>query len=1115
MKILTANCAGLKRKMFTLKQEMKSQACAIAMLQETHYKNKGQIRIPNHIVFEATRKKEKGGTAIIAHTNLKPVLISQYEDEIEMLVVEVKVANKVMRLITGYGPQENMNENERLPFFIALENEISKAELAGTPVIIGMDANSKLGKNLISQDKHDQSPNGSLLEGILKRHGLIVVNGLKICKGTITRRRCTKKSIEESTIDFVIISAEIEGMVKSMLIDEDKKHSMANINKAGAKTVESDHNTIITEFTLKWSTKIKVPRIEIMNLMNKKGQEKFRKATEEGNELSKIFDDSSKSVNDLVFKFVKKLNEIVRKSFQKVRIKEKSNTETDKLYKKWREIKHNTDVKSMKELTEIEELLADKANENYNMVEKLVSALDGEEGGFRAEKLWKLKKKLFPKSKDPPMAMVDKDGNLQTEAEKVNEIGLETIIKRLENRQIKEGMEYVKTFREELCDERLKTASENKTLPWTMSDLEAVLEYLKKEKARDPEDLVNEIFKPEVAGSDLKKAILKMMNRVKEEQIFPASWQNCNVSTMWKGKNAKNDFKNHRGVFRLSIFRCILDRLMYNDEYEIIDTNLTDCNVGARRNRNIRDNIFVINAIMNSVVNGNEKPVDLELYDIETCYDALWLKETINSLYEAGIRNDKLCLLYKENQNANIVVKTSQGMSRRESISEIVMQGSVFGGLQCVTQMDELVKVSYENPEMLYMYKGVVPTPPIEMVDDIITATTCKENIGFKNSMVNSFMDHKKLKISHKKSCIIHIGKQSGNCCDLEVGDEKMKQETHSKYLGDIIDTSGRIKATIQARIAKGYGIISEILAITDEIPFLHKRIKVGLQLRQAKFLNGILFNSECWHGVTVMDVVRLERLDNILLRGILKSHSKTPIESLHQELGTINIKYILASRRILYLHNILTKDKKEIVPKYYFAQKEKPSRGDFCQMVARDMKEIKLYLSEDEITKSNKKFFKKLVKQKCRQTAIDNFKKLQLSHKKVRDIQYVTHEPQTYLTSSMFNDRERGVLLSLRTHMTRNMKANFTKQFKTHSCQLKCDITSLDSQEHLMVCTELSPHIEKHMRDIQYNDMYSQDIHKQLGVAKLFVQLLDLRDKRLEELESSPAGAGPAALSV
>jgi hypothetical protein len=212
-------------------------------------------------------------------------------------------------------------------------------------------------------------------------------------------------------------------------------------------------------------------------------------------------------------------------------------------------------------------------------------------------------------------------------------------------------------------------------------------------------------------------------------------------------------------------------------------------------------------------------------------------------------------------------------MSRRKSISEIVMQGSVFGGLQCVTQMDEPVKVSYENPDMLYMYKGVVATPPMEMVDDIITATTCNENAGFQNSMVNSFMDHKKLKISHKKSCIIQIGKNTSDCCELKVGNKKIKQETHLKYLGDVIDTSGRIRATIQTRISKGYGIISEILAITDEIPFLHKRIKVGLQLRQAKFLKEILFNSECWHGVTAMDVVQLERLDNILLRGILKSH--------------------------------------------------------------------------------------------------------------------------------------------------------------------------------------------------------------------------------------------------
>ena len=55
----------------------------------------------------------------------------------------------------------------------------------------------------------------------------------------------------------------------------------------------------------------------------------------------------------------------------------------------------------------------------------------------------------------------------------------------------------------------------------------------------------------------------------------------------------------------MTILRSILDRIIYNDIYEVIDGNLTDCNVGARKKRNIRDNLFVVNAVINSVVKGN------------------------------------------------------------------------------------------------------------------------------------------------------------------------------------------------------------------------------------------------------------------------------------------------------------------------------------------------------------------------------------------------------------------------------------------------------------------------------------------------------------------------------
>ena len=70
----------------------------------------------------------------------KPIIEKKEHNEtFELLVVEIKIANKEIRVITGYGPQENWESNERTPFYIALEEEIAGAELQGRSVIIAMD----------------------------------------------------------------------------------------------------------------------------------------------------------------------------------------------------------------------------------------------------------------------------------------------------------------------------------------------------------------------------------------------------------------------------------------------------------------------------------------------------------------------------------------------------------------------------------------------------------------------------------------------------------------------------------------------------------------------------------------------------------------------------------------------------------------------------------------------------------------------------------------------------------------------------------------------------------------------------------------------------------------
>ena len=91
-------------------------------------------------------------------------------------------------------------------------------------------------------------------------------------------------------------------------------------------------------------------------------------------------------------------------------------------------------------------------------------------------------------------------------------------------------------------------------------------------------------------------------------------------------------------------------------------------------------------------------------------------------------------LLYKSNEAANIAIITLSGTTDRFRISKIVMQGTVWGGLKCSTTMDGLPKHVLQDAQAMYKYRGLVSIPPLEMVDDVITAVEC----GIKSVKLNA-----------------------------------------------------------------------------------------------------------------------------------------------------------------------------------------------------------------------------------------------------------------------------------------------------------------------------------------------------------------------------------------
>ena len=286
-------------------------------------------------------------------------------------------------------------------------------------------------------------------------------------------------------------------------------------------------------------------------------------------------------------------------------------------------------------------------------------------------------------------------------------------------------------------------------------------------------------------------------------------------------------------------------------------------------------------------------------------------------------------------------------------------------------------------------------------------------------------------------------------------------------------------------------------------------------------FINGVLFNSEVWHGLKTADLALLSNVDKEILRYICKAHAKTPTEFLYLETSSLPLNFIVSSRRMLYLHTILDRDNSELLKRVYMAQKEQPTNGDFCELVKEDFKTIGEDLNEIDILAMGKYNYKKLIKTKVKQAALKALQEIQASHSKVNQIKYEKFEIQSYMTSSVFNNEEISQLLALRSHTVRGIKKNFSSWYKPNlSCLFTC--SAEDSQPHLLSCKPildlLTPQELATTYTVKYDDIYGC-LERQKVAVTVFSRLLDIRERLLEaatpasgtslDAASTPGGNG------
>ena len=462
--------------------------------------------------------------------------------------------------------------------------------------------------------------------------------------------------------------------------------------------------------------------------------------------------------------------------------------------------------------------------------------------------------------------------------------------------------------------------------------------------------------------------------------------QYANICAIYKGRGEVSSLDSDRGIFLVSLFRTIMMKMIYKEKYNIIDGSMSDSNIGARKHKNIRNHIFVVNSIIHDVLSRKTKsPIDIMVLDYKQMFDSECLFQCMNDLYEAGVNDDIFALIFEANRENLVAVNTPHGISRREKIEQILMQGDVLAPLISSLQVDTIGKECLEDNKHLYLYKDIVPIPPLGLVDDLFTISPCGSSTTKLNQYINSKTAEKRLQFGTSKCIKLHVGQTCNKelCKDLYVdewtvdvetdpvtgkcfqseyyaGAEKMKVKKEQTYLGDVISDDGKHNKNVQARSNKGLGIITQIKQILDSIVYGKHHFEVAMVLRESLFLSSLLLNSEAWVNLSDRDIRTLEKTDEILLSKILECEANTSNTFKYLELGIYPIRFEIMKRKIIFLQYILKQDKNSMVYKVFKATSENPVKNDFVETCKKYLKQLDIKLTFEEISKMSSNRLKK-----------------------------------------------------------------------------------------------------------------------------------------------------------
>ena len=428
--------------------------------------------------------------------------------------------------------------------------------------------------------------------------------------------------------------------------------------------------------------------------------------------------------------------------------------------------------------------------------------------------------------------------------------------------------------------------------PTDSSEVENIITQFKNGKAVGPYSIPCKLLK--MLNHLISPSLSILVNESFSTGIFPDQFKIAKVITLHKKESAENP-SNYRPISLLSVFSKIFEKIVHKRLYDFLEMNnaLHTLQFGFRKKHSTSHTLISMTEKIRNTIDNGRYGCGIFI-DLKKAFDTVNHSILLKKMEHYGVRGIPLQWFASYLSNRKQYVSVNGHTSDKLQVTHGVPQGSVLGPLLFLIFINDLPNVS----KFLQFYLFADDTNIYYESSDL---SNIQKILNRELRKVRKWLEANRLALNIEKTNFVLFHSSQRKLTQtifLKIGKNKIKQETHVRFLGVLLDSalSWRYHLTeLSKKLSRTVGLFYKIRHYAPQDTLL--------LLYHAIFAPFLAFGVPVW-GLTYPSLLNpISVLQNKILRVITFSDKNAPSIPIFHSLKVLRFNDIITMHIVSFVY--------------------------------------------------------------------------------------------------------------------------------------------------------------------------------------------------------------------